>query len=103
MEIPPVIESKGTAINAKPQSSIPGAGQLGNWPAAELRPIRHADRFKINAVKPDQSLLGSEPDIAVLGLRQGAHCVDRQTDLPRPGPAVVLIDTPARIEGKQTQ
>ena len=93
-ELSAVENAERAVLNPKPKTTILRGGQTGNNPGTILRLVWKAEGFKVDSIESNQPLLGAQPEKAILGLRDGADGIDRQSGLPSPGAAVVLIDAP---------
>ena len=87
-------------LDRKPQAAITGLNELSHLLALGLRQVDR-DGFEFETVEAHQAVLCSEPDVAVLALRNGGDLLRRKTLLPRPILAVELKDRFVRVERVQ--
>src|SRR5262249_28102401 len=98
---PPVVVAKGTAVDAEPKAAVFRPGEAADRLVPELMLVGKADEIELHAVEDDQSFLGSQPEIPVPGLGDGANAVDGQTILAGPVPAIVLVDAFCRVQSHE--
>lgn len=78
-ELSLVIPEEAGALQAYPQIAVSVRGKSKNRSDSASRIAKPLDRQKIQAVKTEQALLRSDPQIPVGGLRQS---VDRAAEKP---------------------
>jgi hypothetical protein len=90
------------AVGSDPQAAVAAGHQALNETRRKTVRVMARIGGEMDAVESRQTFLGSEPEIAVRGLRHGLDGVLRQAGLAGPGSLHVLRDGLGRVEGERT-
>ena len=96
-----VAKSERAVLQPHPEAAVARARQAGHHAACKIGDAGKVKQFEFDPIKTNQPRRGSEPEITVPRLCDGGDTVCRQTILPAPRPAIVLLKVSGRIQGKR--
>jgi hypothetical protein len=87
-----------TIICPDPQASIACAEQRRDARGRQLFPMLRAPSNKTHSIEPEESRIGSYPNVAVCGLRDGCWNPTEIAILQAPGSMTILRDATCGVE-----
>jgi hypothetical protein len=92
--------SERAGIEAEPKSAAGAGPEAIDALAVPAGTIGDAEVGEIDGIKTHEAVLGSHPEIAIGGLRDGADVIKRQAVLAIPSLDIVFEHAAGRVEGK---